>query len=182
MLEEFLRHHVAHTRCSAAMAGMFTIILQIITVIEGKLLPCPDFANRHQPNSSLDKLRLAIRHATVIQKSRRVPTHVPIQVVRVIDCKNIFVVPFTTREGFPLRDFLAEVFDDARSRGNVVARESASAVDGRWLENDGSENNVSPVWFESHRRDARATKASALGIHTSGKTPQSEHECARCAW
>ena len=71
---------------------MLPVILQVVAVIEGQFLPGPDATPRHNPDAPAIRFRLAIRIATVIQESRRVPRHIAIEVVSVVQRENVFVV------------------------------------------------------------------------------------------
>ena len=66
---------------------MIAVILQIVTVVERQLLPRPHVAQSHDPNLAVHLARFAIGLATVIEPTRRVPIHVPIEVELVIQMK-----------------------------------------------------------------------------------------------
>src|SRR5438477_11745639 len=94
------------------MAWMLLVIVQIITVVERNLFPCPDFTNGHHPNAAFFQQRLAIRLATVIQKSRRIPAYVAVEVLLVIQRENVVVVALTTLKRLAIRDFLTNILNN----------------------------------------------------------------------
>ena len=133
VLEIFLGQDVTGAIRRAAAAGMLPVIVQIITVVERDFRPGPDAASRHNPDAPAVRFRLAIRVATVIQKTRRVPWHVAVEVVGVIQRENVFVGRFAPAQRFSLGDLFADVFDDARASGDVRLRKPADAMNGGWL-------------------------------------------------
>lgn len=138
VLEKFLGHDETNARFCATTTRVLAIIHEVVTVIKRQLLPCPDIAYRHQPNASIHKPRLAIRLATVIQESRRVPIDIAIQIVLVINRKNVFVTALATCERFLFGDDFPNVFDDPRAGWNIDPSEAAVAVDGELLNTTGS--------------------------------------------
>jgi hypothetical protein len=134
MLEELLGHDVADAVRRAAAARIVTVVHQIVTVVEGDLFACPDIARCEDPDAAVLQKGIAIGRATVVEQTRRVPCHIPVQVLLVIQAEDILVVLLASAQRLALADPLANVFDDARAFANSQLRESAQSVDWRTLE------------------------------------------------
>src|SRR3954468_18533183 len=97
------------------MTGIVAIILEIITVVEGQFFARKDVANRDDPDVFALEERLAIRFATVIYETGRVPLHITIEIKPIADGENIFVLSFTAAKGFRFRNLLAGIFQNAQA-------------------------------------------------------------------
>jgi len=91
MLEKFFGHDITHAIRRTTVAGMLPVIFQIVTVVERDFFPGPDAASRHNPDAPAVRFRLAVRVATVIQETRRIPRHIAVEVVDFIQRENVFV-------------------------------------------------------------------------------------------
>src|SRR5437762_411780 len=110
-LKKFLCHDVAYATGRIAAARIFSVILQIKTVVERNLLARFDVAARDNPDAVRLQLRIAIWLATVIDKPRWVPRHVSVQMLVLSEHENVFIVPLATPQGLPLFNSFAHVFE-----------------------------------------------------------------------
>src|ERR1019366_6314012 len=82
------------------------------------------------------RLRRAIGGAAMVKKPRRVPRHVAIQVLLIIEREDIRIVLLTSAQRLALGDLLTQVFEDARAFANSRLRKSAGPVDRRGIEQE----------------------------------------------
>ena len=115
--EKHLRHDISRALRSPAVAGMFLIIHQVVSVIERDLLAGLDVAQGRDPNAALLANRLAVGRATVIEKTRRIPCYISVQVEFLVETENEPVLRLAAAQGFRLGDAFPGVFNDARPAG-----------------------------------------------------------------
>ena len=89
-----------------------------------------DVAQSHDPNAAIFADRLAVGRATMVEKSRRIPFDVPVQVEFLVEAEDEPVLRFASAQGFRLGDAFSGVFDDALAFGHEPCGESALSVNG----------------------------------------------------
>ena len=92
VVEEFLRHHIAHAVGCAAGAGIFAVIDQIVTIIKREFLTWLDVAIGDDPKPAILSLSVAISRATVVDVPRRIPFHAAVQVLPFIERENVWII------------------------------------------------------------------------------------------
>jgi hypothetical protein len=80
MVEELLGYDVANTIGGPAVAGIVPIAFEIKAVVEGDFLTLRDIPIGHNPQAAFLQGGVAIRHATVIQETGRVPSDITIEI------------------------------------------------------------------------------------------------------
>src|SRR5258708_6655855 len=113
---------------------MLPVILQIEIVVKGNLFARHNVPIRDYPNAASYQLRIAIRRATMINEPRGVPGDVPIQVLVLVQTKNVFIVFLAELQRFLLADSSANILDHARAFGNCSRGESPGPMNERRLQ------------------------------------------------
>ena len=85
VLEEFLRHHETQATRSSAPAGIILVALEVKAVIERNLLTSANITASDYPNMVALHLGFAIRGAAVIDESRWIPLHTPVNVLVIVE-------------------------------------------------------------------------------------------------
>jgi hypothetical protein len=109
---------------------MFMVLLQVIIVIEGNLFTSLDVSKGDDPDAAVNVLRLGVRGATVIYQTGRVPIHIAIEIVLVIQAKDAGIFQLALAERFLFVNFYADIFDNVGFRRNISPRISARAMNG----------------------------------------------------
>jgi hypothetical protein len=128
MAKMFLRHHEAEALWRAATAGMLFVVLQVVAIVEREFFAGPKVAQRVNPDALVFHSRFAVRRATVIDESGRVPIDRAVEVERVRDGEDEKIVCLPAAQGFLFADAFAEILDNSRFRGHTHARENSHAV------------------------------------------------------
>jgi hypothetical protein len=100
VVEKTLGDDEPNTIWRTTTAWVITVILQAKTVIECKLLPCPDIPAGDQPDVIVIELGFAIRRATVVQIARGIPRNIAINVQAVVKRENVNVVLLAKADRF----------------------------------------------------------------------------------
>ena len=143
-LEELLGHNISHALLRAAEARIFPVIHKVVSVVEGDLFARFDVAPGDDPNVAAFPLHFAIRRATMIDKTSRIPIHVTIQILPIIERKDILIVSLASPRRFLLVNLLAEILDHTGALRNVRSRESTCSMDFGFSKNQ-------PIGFEIFR-------------------------------
>jgi len=96
----------------AAMAGMLLEILQIVSVIKGDFLSWTNIAQGRDPDSPFLANRFAIGRAAMIQKTRRIPFHIPVQIKLIIQPEDEPIHGFAPPRRFHFGNSFAYIFND----------------------------------------------------------------------
>src|SRR3954471_23973014 len=92
-----LGHDVADAAFRAAETGMFFPVLHIETVVEGQLLALGDVAPRGDPDVTAHVFTFAVRLAGMVDEPRGVPSHVAVEIVALVDLKDVNATVATSR-------------------------------------------------------------------------------------
>jgi len=109
---------------------MFLVILQVVTVIKRNFLAGLDVPQRPDPDAALFAKGLAIRRATVIEKTRRIPFDISVQIEFLVEAENKPVLRLAAMQRFRLGDALSNVFDDTRPFAQKPRGKSAPPMNG----------------------------------------------------
>ena len=74
------------------------IIFEVIAVVEGEFLARGEVADCDDPNAIIVDERFAIGLATVVEKARRVPLDIAIEIKLVAHRKNEFIMQFAAAQ------------------------------------------------------------------------------------
>ena len=119
---------------------MFPVILQVVVIVEGDFLYGADVAQGHNPDASVNCASLGVGCAGMVQKSRRIPIHISIQIKLFIKAEDAGVFELALPERLLFVYFSAQIFQDAGSGRDGRARKSAHSVDRRVFEANKSFN------------------------------------------
>jgi hypothetical protein len=109
---------------------MFLVRLPIVAVVERDFLAGPNVAQSRDPNPPLLAISLAIRRAAMIDKPRRVPVEITVQIKLIVKRKNAPILPLATPGGFRLGYFFPKIFDHPLAPFQRGCRENALAMNG----------------------------------------------------
>ena len=140
VVEELLGDDISDTLRRATPAGILLVFRQIVTVVEGDLLPRVDLAGGHNMYVSINQFCFAVRMAAMIDEPGGVPGNIAIQILSIRQGKDILVVTLAPLQGLRLGNALANVFNDPCARRNEAACESPRSVNARW-------SNCEPLRF-----------------------------------
>ena len=131
MVEEFLGNDVSHTMGRPAVAGIIPVAFEIKAVVEGEFLTLRDIPIGHNPQAAFLEGGVAIRRATVIQETGRVPSHIPIEIEFRSEGEDIDVILFAAPQRFPFINPFTDILNHARAFRNRGPGETTSSVDWR---------------------------------------------------
>lgn len=118
------------------MAWALFVMIEVVAVVIGQFLPGLDVAPGGNPDAAADDVDFAVRIAAVIDESSRIPADTAVDVVVVVERKDIDVLLLQFRLGFGLGKLRPDILDDTFATSNVSACEAPGAVDAGWLEGD----------------------------------------------
>ena len=125
-----------HTFRRTAMTRILAVIHKVISIIEGQLFALAYVAPGKKPNPAPIDFSFAVRRATVVDETGRVPAHIPIKVRFIIQGKDVFVILFATPQRLLLVDPFTRVFQDACAPREVSFRKATNPVNGRGPKNN----------------------------------------------
>jgi hypothetical protein len=111
--------HKAHARGGSAVAGVLFIALQPETVIVGQLFAGVDAAPGIEPDATAHNIRLAVGRAAVIEKAGRIPHYAAVDIVVLVEGKEIDIALLVFILPFGFRYLRADVLDDALAFSQV---------------------------------------------------------------
>ena len=107
-----LGHPVAHARRGSTVAGTCLIARQGVTVVVGQLFAGVDAAPGINPNATAHHYRLAVGDTAVIEKPGRIPHHAAVNIIVLIEGKEVRIVPLQVFLPLRFGEFRANILDD----------------------------------------------------------------------
>ena len=136
MIKEFFGDNVPDATGGAAVTNVLLVIRQIEAVIKGEFLSGRDLPNGDQPNPFACQFRFTVRLTTVIDEPGEVPFDISVEVLRVVQREDVFVIFLATPQRFSSADLFSYVLDHLSARGDKAFGKPADAMDGRTAELD----------------------------------------------
>jgi hypothetical protein len=99
--------HEAHARRSPTMAGTLLEAPQAQTIIVGELFARLDAAQGIEPNAPAHDHGLTVRRTTVIEEAGRIPRHAPVDIIVLVEGKEVGIALLELRQPFGLGDLRA---------------------------------------------------------------------------
>lgn len=118
------------------MTGTILIIVEFVVVIVGEFLTGLDVTQGVDPDTPAGNFRLTIRRTTVIEETGCIPGHVAIDVIVLIECKDIGVLFFQLCLGGGFRDLGSDILDNPFAAPDIHPGKPTGAVNGRFFKHD----------------------------------------------
>ena len=105
--------HISATVLNATGARMWGRLSQLVAVIVGQLLPCPDIPTGDNPDGAARLLHVTVRVTGMVDVAGLVPVCLCVNVIALIERKDIDIPFCQAFVAFCFGDLLACVLDDA---------------------------------------------------------------------
>src|SRR5206468_12646963 len=109
----------------------FAMVFPIVSIVESEFFSGRNLAPGDNPDLPFDMLGVAVRSATVIEETGRVPAYAAIDVPVVVQFKNERVAGFAAANGFAFRDLFTDILDQHQAGSNRRGSKSPKPVNRR---------------------------------------------------